>query len=1489
MRRISAPIRWGGDPPRIHFSLLLSAALLFALLALPRFAGAQQQMLDYGDAPAPYPTLFSQNGARHTIIDGVHLGQRVDGESDGQPNATATGDDINPPTVPSDEDGVTFLTALVRGQTASIRVIASTTGRLDAWIDWNANGSWADTGDRIAMSLPLVAGANTLNVNVPSNAQPGFTFARFRFSRQGGLSFTGAAPDGEVEDYRVQISEPEVPMDFGDAPDPSYPTLLRSNGARHRIVQGIFLGERVDAEPDGQPNPTATGDDSSPAGAPSDEDGVTFLSPLTPGQTATIRVVASVQGRLDAWLDFAGNGQWSDPGDQIFTSAQLAAGENILDFEVPCSAKGGPTFARFRFSLQGGLSFTGEAPNGEVEDYRVQIADSPGLKIQCPRDMIVAATGPEGAVVDFEAIASNSCDPNLRIICDPPSGSLFPIGKSFVSCTVTDGAGNSDTCRFTVTVVAQACCESRGWTPVVQQGPGTRQGHSMAFDSARGRLVLFGGNNGQIMGDTWEWDGNGWTLAATTGPAPRQFTAMAYDSQRGRTVLFGGFGPNGAMLDTWEWDGMRWRPIQVEGPGPRYAHAMAYDSARGQTVLFGGQFQSPLDDTWEYDGGKWVLKSPNDSAPLPRAAHAMAYDSLNRRTVLFGGVAAGVVSDDTWQWNGERWERAAEGGPSERAFHAMAYDSGCSRVVMFGGGTVDAAGNTVPRDDTWEWDGTKWTFAADKLPQARMYHAMAYDSARGQTLMYGGSLGQNRDGDMWAWSNGAGEPPRVESIQADCQDNQVTVVFSRELSNSALDPSHYIILAGNLNITIISVQFGPDRRTIIISTQQPLAANTGYVLSVSGVEDLCGNPLDSERVDFSCTFDPCPEGSAGTEFWLTFPGNYAPDPANQPQPRLFIAGEPGTTVTVTMSAIAPPFMANVVIPAGGMSTVTLPRSADLANANDVIENKGVRVVASNKVTVYGHNHVRYTTDAYLGLSTAALGRAYVILSYQNVFNSVPELNGVQFAIVATTDNTTVAIVPSVTTGAHPAGVPYFITMNRGQTYQLRNTESAPNDLSGTIILADQPIAVFGSHQCANLPGPAVFFCDYIVEQLFPTRWWGNNFVTVPLQSRSKGDTFRFMAMMNGTTVNVNGVPIAGSLNLGQFHELLITNRAHITSSHPILVAQYANSSDYDGVLAADPFMVLIPSTPMFQSSYTVMTPTTGFTNNFINVVAPSAAVGQVMLDGAAIPAGLFSSIGSSGFSGAQVPVGTGVHRLHTLNNVPFGVVVYGWSLFDSYGYPGGGCSPRQVPPPQVSCPPETLSGDVGRDCQGEIPDMRQYIPSNNTVLLVTQTPAAGTKVSAGNHTIVTTLYDQYGQTRQCTTLLTIHEGNMPAFQCPPDITTNCVSDAGTVVFFEPVVCDPTVQVICEPPSGSVFPVGETQVICRIPGQPNSVCSFIITVRCQKVAVTRSPTHLPVLSWSDGGTLESADNLNGPWVAVANARSPFTVQPTGSRKFFRVRY
>src|SRR6185369_7954576 len=159
--------------------------------------------------------------------------------------------------------------------------------------------------------------------------------------------------------------------DFGDAPDPAYPTLLVNNGARHLIVPGFHLGTNVDAEIDGQPNSTATGDDI--ASTPDDEDGVTFTTPLSPGRLATVEVVASAAGKLDAWIDFNADGDWADADEQVFTNISLTLGTNTLTFTVPATATLGGTFARFRFSSAGNLSYTGDAADGEVEDYGVGI------------------------------------------------------------------------------------------------------------------------------------------------------------------------------------------------------------------------------------------------------------------------------------------------------------------------------------------------------------------------------------------------------------------------------------------------------------------------------------------------------------------------------------------------------------------------------------------------------------------------------------------------------------------------------------------------------------------------------------------------------------------------------------------------------------------------------------------------------------------------------------------------------------------------------------------------------------------------------------------------------------------------------------------------------------------------------------------------------------------------------------------------------------
>ena len=79
------------------------------------------------------------------------------------------------------------------------------------------------------------------------------------------------------------------------------------------------------------------------------------------------------------------------------------------------------------------------------------------------------------------------------------------------------------------------------WTDHTPANPPARDAHAMAYDSARGRVVMFGGYDGGVFGDTWEWDGNNWRRRTPlSSPAARSAPALAYDSARGRVVLFGG-------------------------------------------------------------------------------------------------------------------------------------------------------------------------------------------------------------------------------------------------------------------------------------------------------------------------------------------------------------------------------------------------------------------------------------------------------------------------------------------------------------------------------------------------------------------------------------------------------------------------------------------------------------------------------------------------------------------------------------------------------------------------------------------------------------------------------------------------------------------------------------------------------------------------------------------------------------------------------------
>ncbi|MBW1809527.1 MAG: hypothetical protein JRJ87_15125 [Deltaproteobacteria bacterium] len=322
---------------------------------------------------------------------------------------------------------------------------------------------------------------------------------------------------------------------------------------------------------------------------------------------------------------------------------------------------------------------------------------------------------------------------------------------------------------------------SPGWTQYLYEmnGPTARAGHSMAYDSARDRMVVFGGSDGTYNDQTWEWDGRSWKLVCGVGtycvsPAARAGHSMEYDAVRGVVVMFGGeAGSTDLTLgDTWEWDGTKWLQqcgdgTNCSGPPGRSGHGMVYDSERGRVLLFGGcenmdsdtfECLNMPDGLWAWDGAGWDKicgSGTGCSGPTGSYHLSMAYDENDDELVLFSGCTVfnsncQARSDETWRWNGTSWSKVCDASqgctsPSSRYRHEMVYDAGNDRVMLFGG-----RDSTSLPPETWEWDGNSWSIACDGGPSCPAPHqcerpAMAYNRHLGEVVLFGGA---------WSWTPG---------------------------------------------------------------------------------------------------------------------------------------------------------------------------------------------------------------------------------------------------------------------------------------------------------------------------------------------------------------------------------------------------------------------------------------------------------------------------------------------------------------------------------------------------------------------------------------------------------------------------------------------------------------------------------------------------------------------------------------------------------------
>ncbi len=284
--------------------------------------------------------------------------------------------------------------------------------------------------------------------------------------------------------------------------------------------------------------------------------------------------------------------------------------------------------------------------------------------------------------------------------------------------------------------------------------PSARGGQAMAYDSAHGQVVLFGGDSSS---DTWLWNGTNWRQPnPVSSPPARSAAAMAYDAATGQTVMFGGLIPNSNSIrlgDTWLWDGTNWTQAaaQANGPGARDGQTMVYDPVHQQVVMFGGISAqgSILNETWLWNGSSWTQANPPTS-PTPRYSAALAYDAASGQVLLFGGAYGSNYLNETWVWDGANWtQQQPQTSPSPRYSMAMDYDAALGEVVLFGG-----YGGSGYQNDTWVWTGSNWAQTAPvNSPSARYFtQGMVYDAARGQMLMFGGFNFSNQTavfGDTW--------------------------------------------------------------------------------------------------------------------------------------------------------------------------------------------------------------------------------------------------------------------------------------------------------------------------------------------------------------------------------------------------------------------------------------------------------------------------------------------------------------------------------------------------------------------------------------------------------------------------------------------------------------------------------------------------------------------------------------------------------------------
>lgn len=421
----------------------------------------------------------------------------------------------------------------------------------------------------------------------------------------------------------------------------------------------------------------------------------------------------------------------------------------------------------------------------------------------------------------------------------------------------------------------------------------------------------------------------------------------------------------------------------------------------------------------------------------------------------------------------------------------------------------------------------------------------------------------------------------------------------------------------------------------------------------------------------------------GREFRIAFLQTNGADDA--PRLALDIACEKATRGTITY------LQTGRVVPINGLTPNRMNRieldTSDLLlpdPAQNPISRYTILVQFDDEVVIYGVNTQRWSSDSFLALPTDVLGNEHVVLSYPNTLDPNPAAAYTrssdfpsQFAVVATQNATQLTIEPTARLKGRPDANPFTVTLNAGEVFFAQALGKAGTDLTGSVVRSSRPIVIYGSHQRANIPFDEAVGRDHLVEHLPPVSKWGRRAIILPHFQIPKTvddkNIVRILAAEDNTVLTLDSAYFT-TLGARQFIEIPLDGPKLITATGPILVAQYQHSTVDERFVSqpndsvGDPFMMLVPAQEFFDSTYWFESlQTKDFIYHYINVVVPTERTNSVVLDGAPVAA-QWTRIDKTSYSYAQIRTFPGFHKITA--RAPFGLYIYGYGVYNSYGHPG---------------------------------------------------------------------------------------------------------------------------------------------------------------------------------------------------------------------------